>query len=408
MNTLPILLKNPKILLIGGGNVALQKAEVLDENNIDFEMISNMYLAKFKKINIKKYVKLFTLSDVSSFNIIINATGCEDITNQLLKEKQKRFFFLNVVDVPPLCDFYFSSLLKYGGLKIAISSDGGSPTITQIVRQKIKEIIPKEIESFCKKVTQDRFNGIIDVKSTRQKTKKLLNPIYLIGCGLGDVELLTIKAYKIIQTLDVVFYDNLITQEILDIIPENTKKVFVGKSKGNHSLVQEEINSLLLKYAKEGKKIARLKSGDPYIFGRGYEEYEFLTSNGFSVEVINGLSSAIAGVAMGGIPLTHRGVSNSFSVVSAHLKDGELNLYWLDLLKKEKHTTVVLMGLSYCKYIQEEALKMGINKDFKVAIIANASRENQKIIRTTIEKLYEQSIGVKSPAILIFGDVTNL
>ena len=405
MNTLPILLKNPKILLIGGGKVALQKATVLIDNNIEFKIVSKEYITKFEALNITKEKKEFDIKDTHSYQYIINATGNNQVTNELLKRKN---FLLNVVDKPEFCDFYFSSLLNYGKLKIAISSDGASPTITQVVRDEIKKIIPKDIETICTKQAFDRAKGSIDKAKAKQITKNSFTQIYLIGCGLGDAELLTLKAYKVMQKVDVALYDHLVTDEILELLPLHVKRVFVGKRKGFHSKNQEEINKLILSYAKQGLKVARLKSGDPYIFGRGAEEAIELIENGYKVEVINGLSSCIAGVASAKIPVTARGYATNFSVVSAHLKGSLVNLDWINLLHIKNHTTVVLMGLSLCNKIQDMALKNNIDKNMKVAIISNASRENQKTKITTLENLHNASLEMVSPAVLVFGDVVNL
>ena len=405
MNTLPILLKNPKILLIGGGKVALQKATVLIDNNIEFKIVSKEYITKFEALNITKEKKEFDIKDTHSYQYIINATGNDQVTNELLKHKN---FLLNIVDKPEFCDFYFSSLLNYGKLKIAISSDGASPTITQVVRDEIKKIIPKDIETICTKQAFDRAKGSIDKAKAKQITKDSFTQIYLIGCGLGDAELLTLKAYKVMQKVDVALYDHLVTDEILELLPLHVKRVFVGKRKGFHSKNQEEINKLILSYAKQGLKVARLKSGDPYIFGRGAEEAIELIENGYKVEVINGLSSCIAGVASAKIPVTARGYATNFSVVSAHLKGSLVNLDWINLLHIKNHTTVVLMGLSLCNKIQDMALKNNIDKNMKVAIISNASRENQKTKITTLENLHNASLEMVSPAVLVFGDVVNL
>jgi uroporphyrin-III C-methyltransferase len=405
MNTLPILLKNPKILLIGGGKVAFQKATVLIDNNIEFKTVSKEYISEFKTLHIVKEKKEFDIKDTNTYQYIINATGNDQVTNKLLKHKK---FLLNVVDKPEFCDFYFSSLLNYGKLKIAISSDGASPTVTQVVRDEIKKIIPKDIETICSKQAFDRAKGSIDKVKAKQITKNSFTQIYLIGCGLGDAELLTLKAYKVMQKVDVALYDHLITDEILELLPLHVKRVFVGKQKGFHSKNQEEINELILSYAKQGLKVARLKSGDPYIFGRGAEEAVELIENGYRVEVINGLSSCIAGVASAKIPVTARGYATNFSVVSAHLKGSLVNLDWINLLHIKNHTTVVLMGLSLCKKIQDMAISENVDKDMKVAIISNASRKNQKTKVTTLENLYNSSIEMKSPAVLVFGNVVNL
>ncbi|WP_024955795.1 uroporphyrinogen-III C-methyltransferase [Sulfurospirillum arcachonense] len=405
MNSLPILLKNPKILLIGGGPVALQKATVLENNSIDFKVISKEYCEAFNSLHVKQIIKDFEIKDTHGFNYVVDATGDDKVKQTLLENKN---FLLNIVDVPEFCDFYFSSLLNYGKLKIAISSDGSSPTATQVVRDEIKRIIPEDIDEFCQKQAIQRAIGKIDKTLAKTECKKYFPSIYLIGCGLGDAELLTIKAYKAMQIIDVALYDNLITEEILELLPVHVKKVFVGKQKGAHSKSQEEINELILFYAKQGLKVGRLKSGDPYIFGRGAEEAKELIEEGYKVEVINGLTSAIAGVAQAGIPVTARDYATNFSVVSAHLKGSLINLDWIHLLSVKNHTTVVLMGLSLCKHIQKEAFKIGVCNDMEVAIVSNASRKNQKVKVTTLANLYKDSLEMVSPAVLVFGKVVRL
>ena len=232
--------------------------------------------------------------------------------------------------------------------------------------------------------------------------------VYLVGCGIGDPELLTMKAYKIIQNVDVVLYDHLISREIMELVPQKCKQVFVGKKKGFHSMKQEEINDLIIQYASEGLSVARLKSGDPFVFGRGAEELQALLSESISTEVIAGISSSIAGPLLANIPITAREYSSSFSVVSPHLKGNALNLEWVDLLHKKNHTVVVLMGLSRVKEIVEESQKIGVDISKPCAIISNASRPNQKTVRTTLEHLEEASKEMVRPSILVFGEVVNV
>jgi len=165
------------------------------------------------------------MADAADFNIIIDATGSKEV-NQLLKEiKRERFILLNAVDVPDECDFYFSSLLKYKNLKVAVSSDGASPTITQVVRDKLKEYLPKTLGDLVEQKSSEREIGIIDIERTKDEAHKLFGKVYLVGCGIGDPDLFTIKAYKTIQTVDVVFYDNLITEEILRLVPPEVEKI---------------------------------------------------------------------------------------------------------------------------------------------------------------------------------------
>ncbi len=407
INSLPVLLRDPKILLVGGGNVAFQKAMVLADNNIDFSIISSAYIPEFGQFTVPAKIKCFEKQDADTYNIIVDATGNQEV-NHLIKEvKQERFVLINTVDVPQECDFYFSSLLQYANLKIAISSDGASPTFTQVVRSKIKAFLPQTLGNLAREKLLFRENGIVEVEKTRTETQAAFGKVFLIGCGTGDAELLTVKAYKLIQTLDVVFYDYLITGEILAVVPDYVEKIFVGKCKGSHSKSQDEINQLLASYARKGLRVGRLKNGDPYIFGRGAEEAEFLVRHNVPVEVIPGISSALAAPAGAGIPPTLRGVASNLLIVTAHLADKCQNLQWIETLNFEDQTTIVLMGLSQAEAITEHALRRGVRNDLPAAIISNATRANQTVIISTIANLGEDAKDAESPAVIVFGEVVN-
>lgn len=228
--------------------------------------------------------------------------------------------------------------------------------------------------------------------------------VYLIGCGIGDAELLSVKALSIFKKIDVALYDHLITDEILSLLPSNVEKVYVGKIKGAHSSTQDEINALLLAYAANGKVTARLKSGDPFVFSRGAEEAAFLQSHDVPVEVVCGISSAIAAPAAAGIAVTLRGVSAGFSVVSACLAKNEPYFDWVELLKVPKHTTVTLMGSALASQISKIAIEEGVDAALPVAIVSNASRPNQKTKITDIRGLADFDGIIERPAVLVFGN----
>jgi uroporphyrin-III C-methyltransferase/precorrin-2 dehydrogenase/sirohydrochlorin ferrochelatase len=403
--TLPILLKDQKILLIGGGNVALQKAEVLAHNNIDFRIISNELNKDIVKLTDQIEQKKFKLKDINEEKIIIDATGDPKVAQKLLRYKKKHSILLNVVDVPALCDFYFMALTKNRPLQIAVSSNGASPTAAKYFRDECERLIPKDITAYLDQKQKERDAGIIDVERTKKELVSQHTKVYLVGCGIGDPELLTVKALKIIEHADVVLYDHLISDEIMQLVPKDTKRIYVGKQKGYHSKSQEKINALIIKHAKKGRVVARLKSGDPFVFGRGAEELNDLYNENIATEVIPGISSSISGPMMGNIPVTARGYASGFTVVSAHLKGNSVNLDWVELLGKENHTVVVLMGLSRVNEIVEEAEKQEITKKKPCAIISNASRPNQKIVTTTLSNLILDAKDIERPAILVFGDV---
>jgi uroporphyrin-III C-methyltransferase/precorrin-2 dehydrogenase/sirohydrochlorin ferrochelatase len=392
MSSLPVLLKNPRILLLGGGKVAFQKAKVLKENQVRFEVLA----------------KDVEVADLDPYNIIVDATGDTGVKDMLCRERVARFLFLNIVDDPELSDFYFSSLLNYGRLKIAVSTDGASPSLGQSVRDHIKRVIPEDLSSLVEKKSLERARGVIDAAATKKEVQRCLAQVDLVGCGPGDVTLLTLQACRCIEEADVVLYDHLISEGILSLVPERAEKIYVGKQKQAHSLKQDEINEIILQQALRGFRIARLKSGDPYIFGRGAEEAEFLARHGVRVQVIPGISSAVAGPSAAGIPLTARGYATNVSIVSAHLAGSRFNADWLPLLQIRNHTTVVLMGLSFAIEIAQEALLNGTPPDMPVAIISNATLASQKVITTTLDKLAEKCRHAVRPAVLVFGDVVKL
>ena len=406
-STLPILLKDQKVLIIGGGNVALQKAEVLSRNNIDFRIVSEELSKKIIKLTDKVEQKRFKVKDINDGQIIIDATGNAKVAKKLLKYKKKHSILLNVVDAPSLCDFYFMALTKNRPLQIAVSSNGASPTAAKYFRDACEKLIPNDISAYLQQKQQQREEGIIDIVQTKKELVLEQTQVFLVGCGIGDPELLTLKALKTIEHADVVLYDHLISNEIMQLVPKDTKKIYVGKQKGYHSKSQEKINALIIKHAKKGRVVARLKSGDPFVFGRGAEELSDLFSENINAEVIPGISSSISGPLMGNIPITARGYASGFTVVSAHLKGNSVNLDWIDLLGKENHTVVVLMGLSRVNEIVEEAQKLGISKNKPCAIISNASRPDQKVVTTTLHQLVIDAKDIARPAILVFGDVVK-
>jgi len=405
--SLPVLLTDPKILLLGGGKTAYGKAKVLHENNIEFEIVSLCVNEEIKRLGIQILQKRITKEDLDGFNIVIDATGSEEVLDIILEVKVERFLMVNIVDVSEYCDFYFSALLQYGNLKIAVSSDGGSPTLSQAVRDRIKRYIPNDLGEISERKLKERNLGIKDAARTWEELQRVMGKVFIIGSGTGDPELLTIKSMRILKTVDIVLYDHLISDEILDMIPENVEKIYAGKPKGSHHNDQHKINNILLKYALEGKRIARLKSGDPFVFGRGAEEAEFLIKHNIDVEIIPGISSAIAGPMSAGIPVTARDYASGFSVVTGCLKGEEINYDWLDLLKKPNHTTILLMGISYIDKIVNQALTIGVNKNLPCAIISDATRPTQQEVVTVLGELAERSKDIKSPAVIVFGEVVD-
>ncbi|MGO3345285.1 MAG: uroporphyrinogen-III C-methyltransferase [Marinomonas sp.] len=233
--------------------------------------------------------------------------------------------------------------------------------------------------------------------------------VYLVGAGPGDPELLTMKAHRLITSADVVLYDRLVGADIIALIPESAEKMYVGKAKSMHSLPQNEINSLLASKAKEGKMVVRLKGGDPFIFGRGGEELEELVQEAVPFEVVPGVTAAAGCAAYAGIPLTHRDYAQSVRFLTGHLKDGTTELPW-DELVHPAQTLVIYMGLTGLEEISQSLIRFGMMPSMPVAVVENGTTAEQRVFTSTISDILAvtKQNDVKSPALLIIGDVVTL
>ena len=237
-----------------------------------------------------------------------------------------------------------------------------------------------------------------------------MNPkVYLVGAGPGDPDLLTVKALRLIQGADVVVYDRLVSREILALIPSGTKKVYVGKASGKHHMNQDAINELLLNLARSGRMVVRLKGGDPFTFGRGSEEAQYLVANRIGYEVVPGITAAAACSAYAGIPLTHRGIARSVQMIAGHCKsDEELDLNWKGIANPDS-TLVFYMGLANVRQIRDELIRAGLDRQTPAAIVENGTLEDQRSFITTLENLPEMVTAklIQAPAMLIIGKVVQ-
>jgi len=235
-----------------------------------------------------------------------------------------------------------------------------------------------------------------------------MGKVYLIGAGPGDPELLTLKALRLIKSADVILYDRLINQEILLFAKPECELVYVGKEDGKHTIEQEKINELLLRYAHTKEVVVRLKGGDPFIFGRGGEEALFLAEHGVEFEVVPGVSSFYSVPAYAGIPITFRGISSSFAVITGHEdpRKEKSNIDWESL--KGINTLIVLMGVSRRKEIAKRLIEVGRDPKEPVAFIENGTTEKQKVILTDLYELSTNPPEVSPPAIMVVGHVVRL
>ncbi|KSW12004.1 uroporphyrin-III methyltransferase [Pyrodictium occultum] len=235
--------------------------------------------------------------------------------------------------------------------------------------------------------------------------------VYIVGAGPGDPELITVKGLRLIEQADVVVYDRLVPRELLDHTKPGAELVYAGKKPGAHAMTQEEINRLLLKKACEGKTVVRLHGGDPYVFGRGEEECIYLRSHGVECEVVPGVTSAIAGAAYAGIPVTSRGLASSFAVATGKEAPGKPRrmVRYADIMKSVD-TLVVLMGVGTLEKIVEEMLEGGIDPDLPVAVVENASTPRQRVVTGRLRDIAEKArrAGIQPPAVIVFGPTVKL
>ena len=445
-------LSKQSVLLIGGGEVAERKLDLLLKANASVTIVSlefTSYIEELfvnKNINpIKDYYNIKYLTS-SSFAFVIAATNDESLNEQVAKDANDNKILVNVVDKPKICDFIFPSILERGPITVAVSTGGSSPVLARMLRTKLETMIPGAYGRLAKIVSENRIpvrkklvnsksNGIfweqmlngkfleLVLSGQDEEAVKFLNieidnfdeqkkgegEVYLVGAGPGDPDLLTFRALRLMQQADVALYDRLVHPSIIDLIRRDAEKIYVGKQRDNHTVRQEEINELLVKYAKEGKRVLRLKGGDPFIFGRGGEEIDSLVDNNISFQVVPGITSASGCSAYSGIPLTHRDHAQSCIFVTGHLKEGKLDLNWEKLIQPNQ-TIVFYMGLVSIDIICSQLIKFGLDPKTPCALVEQGTTRNQKVYTSTVDEmnnLVEQE-KPSAPTIFIIGHVVTL
>jgi len=449
---LNIELSKKSVLLIGGGEVAERKLDLLMKAEAKVILIAPSftdYLLSFKENKNLDFIDseyTYSILDKYSFSFVIAATNDEKLNTQIASDANERNILVNVVDRPEICDFIFPSILERGPVTVSVSTGGASPVLARMLRTKLETLIPGGYGKLAKIVSENRIKvreKFKNFKSNRifweeilnskfvdlilsgqeddalnylnaeinnfDETKKSEGEVYLVGAGPGDPDLLTFRALRLMQQADIVLYDRLVHPNIRELVRRDAQKIYVGKERDHHVVRQDEINQLLVKYAKEGNRVLRLKGGDPFIFGRGGEEIETLVDENITFQVVPGITSASGCSAYSGIPLTHRDYAQSCIFVTGHLKDGELVLNWEKLIQPNQ-TIVFYMGLVSIKIICQELIKHGLEKGTLSALVQQGTTQNQKVFTSTVEdmpKLVEKE-KPKPPTIFIIGNVVHL
>ncbi|MBB1436259.1 uroporphyrinogen-III C-methyltransferase [Pseudoalteromonas sp. SG43-6] len=449
MQYLPIFTKldNKPVLVVGGGEVALRKCRAFLKARADVTLVAPWFCDELKEHAQNNDVTLidafFDESHLDGKMLVIAATDNDDVNNNVFELANARNVFVNVVDDQPKCTFIFPSIVDRDPITIAISSAGTAPVLARRLREKLETLIPQHIGplaslvgSFRDKVKQrftsfaDRrqfWEGVFDSSvvskvqtgdtaaasvQLEQLLDSKLDPegeVYVIGAGPGDPELLTLKALQLMQQADVVVYDFLVSDEIMELVRRDADLICVGKRLGDHSVVQEDTNQMLVDLAKQGKKVCRIKGGDPFIYGRGGEEVQVLAANNVNYQIVPGITAAAGCSAYAGIPLTHRDHAQAIQFVTGHCKKDGQELDWQSLAKPNQ-TLAIYMGVIKSPHIQAQLLKHGRGADTPVAIIENGTRKNQRVVTGKLGELADliERHSIISPALLIIGEVASL
>ena len=447
MDYLPIFtdVRNKLCLVVGGGEVAKRKAGVLLDAGAKVRVVApQIEPALADQPRVEAITARFAAQHLEGVTLVFAATNDRSVNRQVSELAHARNIPVNVVDDPELCSFIMPAILDRSPLMVAFSSGGASPVLTRMMRGKLETMIPQNYSRLAKfaerfrelvkqRITnpakrrmfwENALEGVIaekvltgDESSAEMMLQQMLagenniqrGEVYLVGAGPGDPDLLTFRALRLMQKADVVVYDNLVSKPILEMVRRDAIRIYAGKKRNDHAMPQEDINELLVRLAKEGKRVLRLKGGDPFIFGRGGEEIETLASHGILFQVVPGITAASGVSAYAGIPLTHRDHAQSCIFVTGHLKDGSMNLDW-SALTHPKQTIVVYMGLLGLETLCAELISHGLPGNTPAAIVQQGTTQNQRVVTGTLATLpgLTQLEKLHAPTLIIIGGVVTL
>jgi uroporphyrin-III C-methyltransferase/precorrin-2 dehydrogenase/sirohydrochlorin ferrochelatase len=454
MDHLPIFLdvKNRKVVVSGSETIAARRAEASLRAGAKVHLFAENLSGEFDRLlDNENLVHLTRKPKVNDLKGAIIAYGaCKDDAEniRLYNMAKQQNVLANVADVTEYCDFITPSVIDRAPLVVAISSGGNAPILARILRARIEAILPatygqlakfagsfrdtvmkqlkgaKNRRSFWEQVIDgpvgDLFmTGDEDKAASRllselddavaQKDYEKSGAVFLVGAGPGDPDLLTFRALRLMQRADVVVYDRLIGDDILSFVRRDAERIYVGKMPAQHTMQQEDISQLLVDLAKKGKKVLRLKGGDPFIFGRGGEEMDLLAENNIPFQVVPGITAASGCSTYSGIPLTHRDHAQACIFVTAHGKNGVLELDW-KLLIQPGQTVVFYMGLGSLEQLMQGLISHGADKDTPAAVVDKGTHPDQRIVTGTIETLAKKvrKAEFTGPSMIIVGSVVTL
>ncbi|EMG3686039.1 uroporphyrinogen-III C-methyltransferase [Serratia marcescens] len=451
MDYLPIFadLKQRPVLVVGGGDVAARKVDLLQRAGAEIRIVAQSLSPELEQQRQQGQLlwlgKTFDPQQLDEVFLAIAATDDNALNAAVFAEADKRRVLANVVDDQPRCSFIFPSIIDRSPLVVAVSSSGQAPVLARLLREKLEALLPASLgqmaqvagrwrgqakqrlasigerRRFWEKAFGGRFATLVANGQTAQAERQLeqdlqsfaagdegaQGEIALVGAGPGDVGLLTLRGLQVMQQADVVLYDHLVSGEILDLVRRDAERICVGKRVGAHSVIQEETNRLLVELAQQGKRVVRLKGGDPFIFGRGGEELQVAAAAGIPFQVVPGVTAAAGATAYAGIPLTHRDHAQSVTFITGHCRPDGDGLDWADLARA-RQTLAIYMGTMKAADISQRLIAHGRAADTPVAVISRGTRADQQVQIGTLDQLEHLAQRAPLPALLVIGEVVEL
>ncbi|PIE37218.1 MAG: uroporphyrinogen-III C-methyltransferase [Gammaproteobacteria bacterium] len=451
MDYLPLFhrLQDQAVVIVGGGAVGQRKAVLLHRAGARLTVICPELHEGFTALFAENSAHQWRqrgyqgADDLHGATLVIAATPDTAVNARVAEDAKALNILVNAVDAPAISTCIFPAIVDRSPIVVAVSSGGVSPVLARRVRQQIETLLPARIQQLAQWAQKWRHKvaaSISDVALRRrfwerhldgaaaeqalagqeQKADQLLQQalagaqndtgdVALIGAGPGDPDLMTFKALRLLQRADVVLYDRLVNAAILDLARRDAERIYVGKARSDHAVQQPDINQLLLDLAKQGKRVARLKGGDPFIFGRGGEELALLIEHNIPFQVVPGITAANGAACYAGIPLTHRDHAQSVRFVTGHVAEGREEPEWATLTSA-RETLVFYMGLYRLNAICESLIKHGRSPATPAAIVERATTPDQRVLSATLDTLVAlvEQQQPKAPTLLIVGDVVTL
>jgi uroporphyrin-III C-methyltransferase/precorrin-2 dehydrogenase/sirohydrochlorin ferrochelatase len=449
MRYLPVFLdvRDQTCVLIGAGDVAARKLALLRAAGARVHIIAPEceaeIAAQIEGDTVQYTAGEFSPEQLEGCRLVISATDDAEVNAAVAFAARARNIPVNVVDSPEQCSFIVPAIIDRDPITVAVSSAGKSPVLARSIRARIETLLPSSLGKLAEFMGERRavvqaqlpqvgarrrfweklLTGLIPPTLAQGKTQtatELFNQalteeaasppqgrVYLIGAGPGEPDLLTFRALQRLQEADVVVYDRLVAPAVVELARRDATRLYVGKCRDAHSVPQEEISQKLVELARQGKVVARLKGGDPFIFGRGGEEIQALAAAGVPFEIVPGITAASGCAAYAGIPLTHRDYAQSVRFITGHTQDGKLSLDWAHLAHG-RETLVFYMGLTATTEICAQLQAHGLPADYPAALIEQGTTARQRVITGNLSTLPDLIVGAESPSLLIVGEVTAL